>query len=87
MNPEKRMMLPRVAFAGFASRFREPMLEEGFQDLIQVDFKVSLRLRGIMSRGGLFQRQGWPLWRYASVTILQFEGDDEQRKIWGRYWV
>ncbi|KAK3706743.1 DNA kinase/phosphatase Pnk1 [Vermiconidia calcicola] len=39
MNPEKRMMLPKVAFTGFASRYREPKVEEGFQDITKVDFK------------------------------------------------
>ncbi|KAJ9658113.1 DNA kinase/phosphatase Pnk1 [Coniosporium apollinis] len=38
MNPEKRTMLPRLAFTGFASRYREPKLEEGFQDITKVDF-------------------------------------------------
>ena len=39
-NPEKRTMLPYVAFAGFASRFKEPKLTEGFQDLLSVEFEV-----------------------------------------------
>lgn len=41
-NPEKRAMLPKMAFSGFASRYREPKLEEGFQDITKVDFKVNL---------------------------------------------
>ena len=40
MNPEKRVMLPKMAFTGFASRYREPKVEEGFQDIIKVNFKV-----------------------------------------------
>lgn len=40
MNPEKRTMLPKMAFTGFASRYREPRIEEGFQDITKVDFKV-----------------------------------------------
>ncbi|KZF25768.1 putative DNA 3'-phosphatase Tpp1 [Xylona heveae TC161] len=55
MNPEKRTLLPKVAFTGFTSRFREPTLEEGFEDIIKVDF--------------------------------QFEGNEQQRAIWARYWV
>ncbi|KAF2490902.1 PNK3P-domain-containing protein [Lophium mytilinum] len=38
-NPEKRTILPRVAFTSFTSRYREPRLEEGFQDIFRVDFK------------------------------------------------
>lgn len=38
MNPEKRTLLPKMAFTGFASRFREPKVEEGFQDITKVDF-------------------------------------------------
>ena len=40
MNPEKREMLPKMAFTGFAARYREPRVEEGFQDITKVDFKV-----------------------------------------------
>lgn len=39
MNPEDRTMLPRMAFNSFASRYREPKLEEGFQDITKVAFK------------------------------------------------
>jgi bifunctional polynucleotide phosphatase/kinase len=42
MNPEERMMLPKLAFTGFAARYREPTLEEGFVDITTVDFKVRL---------------------------------------------
>lgn len=28
-----------MAFTGFASRFKEPKLKEGFQDILEVDFK------------------------------------------------
>ncbi|PGH04098.1 polynucleotide kinase 3'-phosphatase [Helicocarpus griseus UAMH5409] len=39
INPESRTMLPGIAFGDFARRFREPTLSEGFQDIIQVEFK------------------------------------------------
>lgn len=45
MNPEKRDMLPKVAFAGFSSRYREPTVKEGFQDIVKVNFEVSLFAR------------------------------------------
>jgi bifunctional polynucleotide phosphatase/kinase len=35
-------MLPKLAFTGFAARYREPTLEEGFVDITTVDFKVRL---------------------------------------------
>ncbi|KAL8909570.1 MAG: hypothetical protein Q9171_004979 [Xanthocarpia ochracea] len=54
-NPEKRTILPHTAFSSFASRFKQPKMEEGFQDVVPVHFK--------------------------------FQGDDEQRKIWSRYWI
>ncbi|GAM87428.1 hypothetical protein ANO11243_054520 [Dothideomycetidae sp. 11243] len=38
LNPENRTMLPRMAFAGFAKRFVEPKVSEGFQDIVKVDF-------------------------------------------------
>ena len=37
-NPEKRAILPGMAFNGFTSRYREPKLEEGFQDIVRVPF-------------------------------------------------
>jgi len=44
MNPEQRTILPRVAFASYAFRFREPVLKEGFHEIIKVEFKVSVIL-------------------------------------------
>lgn len=41
-NPEKRTLLPKVAFTGFQARFRPPSLAEGFQEIVKVDFNVSL---------------------------------------------
>ncbi|PNS17341.1 Bifunctional polynucleotide phosphatase/kinase [Sphaceloma murrayae] len=55
MNPEKRSMLPKMAFSGFAGRYREPTVREGFQDVVKVEFR--------------------------------FEGADEERRVWGRYWL
>ncbi|KAF2184429.1 PNK3P-domain-containing protein [Zopfia rhizophila CBS 207.26] len=54
-NPENRSILPKLAFTGFASRYREPTLEEGFQDVIKIDF--------------------------------EFEGSEEQQKLWSMYWI
>lgn len=54
-NPEKRSILPHSAFTGFSSRFQEPNVKEGFQDVIKVEF--------------------------------QFQGDEEQRRIWSRHWI
>ena len=41
MNPEKRTILPGIAFGGYASRYKKPEVSEGFQDIIEVPFKVS----------------------------------------------
>nr|POE85563.1 bifunctional polynucleotide phosphatase/kinase [Quercus suber] len=48
-NPEKRVQLPRMAFSSFASRYREPKLEEGFEDITIVDFKRSPSKRGSLN--------------------------------------
>ena len=37
-------MLPKLAVTSFASRYRAPKLEEGFGEIIKVDFEVSGRL-------------------------------------------
>ncbi|KAF1358366.1 PNK3P-domain-containing protein [Lizonia empirigonia] len=37
-NPENRTMLPKLAFTSFATRYRAPKLEEGFKEIIKVDF-------------------------------------------------
>ncbi|KAF2142341.1 uncharacterized protein K452DRAFT_227012 [Aplosporella prunicola CBS 121167] len=55
MNPESRIMLPKIAFTSFTSRFREPSLKEGFQDITKVDFT--------------------------------FEGSEQERAIWTKFWV
>ena len=39
LNPESRTSLPKLAFNGYISKFKEPKVDEGFQDIIQVDFK------------------------------------------------
>jgi hypothetical protein len=33
--------LPPIAFSGYRRRFEEPKLEEGFTDIVRVDFEVS----------------------------------------------
>ena len=38
LNPESRQGLPGQAFHGFASRYKEPRLDEGFQDIVEVPF-------------------------------------------------
>ena len=50
MNPEDRKMLPKLAFMGFASRFEEPTVGEGFEDVTVVDFVVSRQLLGLSYR-------------------------------------
>ncbi len=45
-NPEKRSILPHSAFTGFNSRFKEPKVKEGFQDVIKVEFQVSTEVFG-----------------------------------------
>lgn len=39
LNPESRQSLPKLAFNGFASRYKAPQTKEGFQDVTEVDFK------------------------------------------------
>jgi len=39
MNPEKRSLLPGIAFKSFQQRLQEPTLKEGFQDIYKVDFE------------------------------------------------
>lgn len=38
-NPESRTSLPGIAFGDFGRRFRAPTLEEGFDDIIPVEFQ------------------------------------------------
>ncbi|EHA19207.1 hypothetical protein ASPNIDRAFT_122702 [Aspergillus niger ATCC 1015] len=39
LNPESRTLLPGIAFGDFLRRFKEPLMEEGFQDIIRVEFR------------------------------------------------
>ncbi|KAL4881478.1 polynucleotide kinase 3 phosphatase-domain-containing protein [Aspergillus karnatakaensis] len=50
LNPEKRDLVPGVAFGDFSKRFQEPTLAEGFQDIICIDFQF---------RGDEAARQIW----------------------------
>lgn len=43
MNPEKRTILPGMAFRSFATRYKRPEMSEGFQDITEVAFKVCRR--------------------------------------------
>lgn len=36
------MLLPKTAFFGFAKRYREPKVDEGFQDIVKVEFEVRI---------------------------------------------
>ncbi|KAH7305986.1 polynucleotide kinase 3 phosphatase-domain-containing protein [Stachybotrys elegans] len=38
LNPESRDGLPKLAFTGFASRFKPPQAKEGFQDILELEF-------------------------------------------------
>ena len=40
-NPENRVILPHTAFSSFASRFKQPQVDEGFQDVVPVQFQAS----------------------------------------------
>ncbi|CAD6571469.1 MAG: hypothetical protein ASARMPREDX12_004546 [Alectoria sarmentosa] len=52
-NPENRSILPHSAFTGFASRFKEPKVTEGFQDIIKVEFQVQDRSVPRLTEQGL----------------------------------
>ncbi|EOA81178.1 uncharacterized protein SETTUDRAFT_100378 [Exserohilum turcica Et28A] len=38
-NRESRTMLPHIAFSGFASRYSEPSVSEGFVEITKIDFQ------------------------------------------------
>lgn len=75
-------MLPKLAFTSFASRYRAPKLEEGFKEIIKVDFVVSVVQ---------------PLTRHVSHWLVrcselkinrgQFTGSDAQKELWSKYWI
>ncbi|RAH72675.1 putative DNA 3'-phosphatase Tpp1 [Aspergillus aculeatinus CBS 121060] len=39
LNPESRTLLPGIAFGDFLRRFKEPSMDEGFKDIIRVEFQ------------------------------------------------
>ncbi|MCJ1286991.1 hypothetical protein MMC26_006338 [Xylographa opegraphella] len=41
LNPERRTILPHSAFSSYAARFVLPGLEEGFQDIVTVPFRLA----------------------------------------------
>lgn len=52
LNPEARTVLPQLAFSGFGSRFKEPKVKEGFQDVTEVEFKF----KGTKEEHGIWGR-------------------------------
>ena len=50
MNPEKRTILPGLAFRSFASRYQQPELTEGFQDIILWEFRVRFPAHGFYTK-------------------------------------
>ncbi|KAL9009840.1 MAG: hypothetical protein Q9173_005166 [Seirophora scorigena] len=51
-NPEQRNLLPHSAFSSFASRYKQPKVEEGFQDVVPVEFQVGLKVTASNARYG-----------------------------------
>jgi bifunctional polynucleotide phosphatase/kinase len=41
MNPESRQILPQLAFNSFASRYQEPKEDEGFSEIVPIDFRFN----------------------------------------------
>jgi bifunctional polynucleotide phosphatase/kinase len=50
---EKRKLLPLAAIYSYLQRFQEPHLEEGFEEIVRVDF---------VFRGTEEEREVWSLW-------------------------
>lgn len=62
-NPESRTSLPGIAFGDFGRRFSEPSLDEGFKDIIRVQFQFE---------GGDQARKVWSqywIW-FVFITML-----------------
>jgi bifunctional polynucleotide phosphatase/kinase len=38
LNPESRQILPGLAFNSFASRYQEPNTDEGFSEIVPINF-------------------------------------------------
>lgn len=77
-NPENRSILPHLAFSSYASRFKKPSMAEGFDDIITLEFQVRY-LYIILTLIAKGKSNGWYCW--------QFDGDEQQRQIWSKYWV
>lgn len=50
---EKRKLLPLAAIYNYLQKFQEPRLEEGFEEIVRVDF---------VFRGTEEEREVWSLW-------------------------
>lgn len=51
-NPEARRELPKLAFTGFTSRYKQPRVEEGFEEVVEIPF----RFRGSREDYGVWAR-------------------------------
>lgn len=71
MNPESRSLLPGIAFGDFEKRFQEPKAEEGFQDVVRVDFQFQGK-SGEGDGGG---------------SESDEEEEEEKRRLWSQFYV
>ena len=74
-------MLPKAAFSGFTARYREPNVEEGFEDITEAVFKVRDQ-----SNLRVSLRSPMPCGQFADLP-LQFDGSEDQKAAWWKFWI
>jgi hypothetical protein len=79
MNPESRTLLPGIAFADFGKRFREPKIEEGFQDIVRVDFQFQLLSKGKGKGDGSGGGDG--------DGDNESDSEEEKRRMWSQFYI
>ena len=72
-------MVPKVAFTGFAARYRAPTVEEGFEDVCVVDFVVS---RIPPSRSKMLRAYAWAGWPRCHHHLSGFPASRVANQSW-----
>lgn len=79
MNPEQRTALPDIAFVDYVKRFQAPDLNEGFKEVVKVDFTVGSSAQLVpvapcIPLGALINHR------------RQFSGSEAQLALWNQHY-
>jgi hypothetical protein len=73
MNTENKPIYPRLSFLELASHLQKPQVQEGFADVLDIDFTV----------GELYKQN----FQQMRLTSPEWHGTEEDAKVWNQHWL